>query len=187
MRIIAGEFKGRRLRSPEDGRVRPTSDKVKEAVFSMLLPYLHDSTAVDLFAGTGSLGLEAISRGARMVYFADRDRRSIALVRENVAHCRAEERSVILCSDYKDTLRRLQGPVDIVFLDPPYDAGFLTDALGEIDARGILSEGAVVVAEHSVRESLPETFGRLTKIKSKKYGKIGITLYENAAEPETEK
>ena len=83
MRIIAGEFKGRRLRSPEDGRVRPTSDKVKEAVFSMLLPYLHDSTAVDLFAGTGSLGLEAISRGARMVYFADRDRRSIALVREN--------------------------------------------------------------------------------------------------------
>ena len=99
MRIIAGEFKGRRLRSPEDRRVRPTSDKVKEAVFSMLSPYLYDSTAADLFAGTGSLGLEAISRGARRVYFSDRDRRSIALIRDNVAHCRAEDRSVILCSD----------------------------------------------------------------------------------------
>ncbi len=186
MRIIAGEFKGRRLRSPEDRRVRPTSDKVKEAVFSMLSPYLYDSTAADLFAGTGSLGLEAISRGARRVYFSDRDRRSIALIRDNVAHCRAEDRSVILCSDFRDALRRFCEPIDIVFLDPPYDSGFLTDALKEISDGGILSDGAVVVAEHAAGESLPETFGKLTKVKSKKYGKIGITVYENAAEAEAE-
>ena len=92
MRIIAGELKGRRLKTPEDNRVRPTADKVKEAVFSMISPWIYDSTAVDLFAGTGNLGLEAISRGASHVIFVDKDRRSIALIRENAAYCRVEDR-----------------------------------------------------------------------------------------------
>ena len=93
---------------------------------------------------------------------------------------------MILCSDFRDALRRFCEPIDIVFLDPPYDSGFLTDALKEISDGGILSDGAVVVAEHAAGESLPETFGKLTKVKSKKYGKIGITVYENATEAEAE-
>ena len=124
MRIIAGELKGRRLKTPYDDRVRPTTDKVKEAVFSMISPYLYDSVAVDLFAGTGNLGLEAISRGARRVYFADKDRRSIALVRENTAYCRVEDRSVILWSDYRDALLKIEDPVDIIFLDSSVRFGF---------------------------------------------------------------
>ncbi len=184
MRIIAGEFKGRRLKTPDDMRVRPTSDKVKEAVFSMISPYLYDSAAADLFAGTGNLGLEAISRGARRVYFSDKDRRSVSLVRQNVAHCRAEDRAVVLWADYKDALRRLEEPLDIVFLDPPYDSDFLEDALKRIESEGVLNEGGIVVAEHASGASLPEVLGKLTKIKSKRYGKIGISLYENAGEPE---
>ena len=99
MRIIAGELKGRRLKTPEDDRVRPTAAKVKEAVFSMISPWIYDSTAVDLFAGTGNLGLEAISRGASHVIFVDKDRRSIALIRENAAYCRLEARCDIIWSD----------------------------------------------------------------------------------------
>ena len=92
MRIIAGELKGRRLHTPDDDRVRPTTDKVKEAVFSMIAPWLCESVVADLFAGTGNLGLEAVSRGASRVYFVDKDRRSIALIRENVSYCKVEDR-----------------------------------------------------------------------------------------------
>ena len=186
MRIIAGELKGRRLKTPYDDRVRPTTDKVKEAVFSMISPYLYDSVAVDLFAGTGNLGLEAISRGARRVYFADKDRRSIALVRENTAYCRVEDRSVILWSDYRDALLKIEDPVDIIFLDPPYGSGFLEDALEMIASCGILSDGGIVVAEYAVGEELPDSFGALSVIKKKKYGKIGISVYENAVVSEAE-
>ena len=181
MRIIAGELKGRRLKTPDDNRVRPTTDKVKEAVFSMISPYLYDSVAVDLFAGTGNLGLEAISRGARQVYFADKDRRSIALIKENTTYCKVEDRSVILWSDYRDALAKIRGPVDIIFLDPPYGSGFLEDALETIASCGILSDEGIVVAEHGIEENLPDSFGALSAIKKKKYGKIGISVYENAA------
>ena len=115
MRIIAGELKGRRLKTPEDNRVRPTADKVKEAVFSMISPWIYDSTAVDLFAGTGNLGLEAISRGASHVIFVDKDRRSIALIRENAAYCRVEDRCDIIWSDYRNAAAKISG--DGVFSD----------------------------------------------------------------------
>ena len=181
MRIIAGELKGRRLRMPDDNRVRPTADKVKEAVFSMISPWIYDSTAADLFAGTGNLGFEAISRGASYVYFADKDRRSIALVQENAAYCKVEDRCEILWADYRKAISKIGVPVDIVFLDPPYSKGMLTDALEIIAQTGFLSEGGIAVAEHGIDEKLPESFGSLTLIKNKRYGKIGISVYENTA------
>ena len=178
MRIIAGELKGRRLKTPEDNRVRPTADKVKEAVFSMISPWIYDSTAVDLFAGTGNLGLEAISRGASHVIFVDKDRRSIALIRENAAYCRVEDWCDIIWSDYRNAAAKISGKADIVFLDPPYGRGLLTDALQMVAETGLLCEGGIAVAEHAI--------GRLTLIKSKRYGKIGISVYENTAELEEE-
>ena len=179
MRIIAGELKGRRLHTPDDDRVRPTTDKVKEAVFSMIAPWLCESVVADLFAGTGNLGLEAVSRGASRVYFVDKDRRSIALIRENVSYCKVEDRCEILWSDYLSALSKMESPLDIVFLDPPYRRGLLVDALEAVAESEILSEGGIAVAEHPVDEILPETFGRLNLIKKKKYGKIGISVYEN--------
>ena len=99
MRIIAGDYKGRKLITPNGADlVRPTAEKVKGAIFSMLMNRIEGAVVCDLFAGTGSLGLEALSRGARRAYFVDRDRQSIALVKDNVMSCRMEERSVILCA-----------------------------------------------------------------------------------------
>ncbi|MDD3169680.1 MAG: RsmD family RNA methyltransferase, partial [Eubacteriales bacterium] len=95
MRIIAGDFKGKRLFTPKDSKIRPTTDKVKESIFNMIAPYLEDAVAIDLFSGTGNLGLEAISRGAKRCYFGDKSRESMELTRQNIAHCRQEDRAVI--------------------------------------------------------------------------------------------
>ena len=182
MRIIAGELKGRRLASPSDNRVRPTTDKVKEAVFSMISGYLQDSIVLDLFSGTGNLGLEAISRGAARVYFADRDRTSVALTKDNIRHCRVEDRAEVLHADYISVLNRFRDEADVIFLDPPYEAGYLENCLRLIGEKGILAEDGIVVAEHSYSEILPETVAGLVLIKTKRYGKISISLYERQEE-----
>lgn len=183
MRIISGKLRGRRLASPSDRRVRPTSDKVKEAIFSMILEYIdQDSVCVDLFSGTGNLGLEAISRGAKRVYFGDRSKDSVALTRQNVKHCQAEDQAVILFGDYARVLDRISEKADVIFLDPPYMEGILTDALQAIMSRELLGPGGVIVAEHGSRECLPDLLFGLAKKKEKKYGGISVTLYEAAAD-----
>ena len=178
MRIIAGELKGRRLMTPSDNRVRPTTDKVKEAVFSMVAGYLPGSVVVDLFAGTGNLGLEAISRGAARAYFVDKDRTSISMVRENVKHCKVEDRSVILWSDFKSVFKKINDKVDVIFLDPPYSAGYMEECFSIIAESEILEEDGRIVAEHSSAETLPEEMSGMVLIKSKRYGKISVSIYE---------
>lgn len=178
MRVIAGSLKGRKLRSPADDSVRPTSDKVKEAVFSMLMPYLSDSIVIDLFAGSGGLGLEALSRGAKRAYFVDKDRRSIALVRDNVKHCGVEDQSVIMCSDHASAINRIHEKADIVFLDPPYNAGLMTDCIKLLSASGTVPEGGLLIAEHSRDEVLPEQIAGFVMIKEKRYGKTIVSVYE---------
>ena len=178
MRIIAGELKGRRLVTPADNRVRPTTDKVKEAVFSMISAYLPDSVVVDLFAGTGNLGLEAISRGAKRAYFVDRDRASISMIRENVKYCKVEDRSVIIWSDYAAALKKINDKVDVIFLDPPYTAGFIDKCMEAIAESDILLDDGIIVAEHSARDEVPDTIGGFVKFKEKRYGKINISVYE---------
>ena len=182
MRIIAGELKGRRLMTPQDNRVRPTTDKVKEAVFSMVQSYLPDGVVIDCFAGTGSLGLEAVSRGARHVYFIDKDKASIRLVKENVAYCGVGDRATILWADYERALGKVDQQADVIFLDPPYDAGIIEDVIGCIIEKDRLAEDGIIVCEHSFYDSMPEEISGLTVLKSKKYGKIGITVYHRPIE-----
>ena len=177
MRVIAGEFKGRRLLSPEDERVRPTTDKVKEAIFSMLAFDLPGAAVCDLFAGTGSLGLEALSRGARHCYFCDSSRDSLKLIKENIRACGAEEGATVLACDFRAALGRLPSKVDIFLLDPPYGEGLLEEALSGISELGLLSEEGIIVCEHGKREELPEITGELRRIKEKKYGKIAVSIY----------
>lgn len=178
MRIIAGELKGRRLTAPSDNRVRPTTDKVKEAIFSMISAYLPDGVVIDLFAGTGNLGLEAISRGAARAYFVDKDRASIALVRENVKYCKVEDRAVILWSDFASAFKKINDKADVIFLDPPYGAGYMEDCLRLIGESGLLVDDGIVVAEHSFTETLPDEIADMVLVKSKRYGKIGVSVYE---------
>ena len=186
MRIITGEYRGRRLESPAGYDVRPTSDKVKEAVFNIIMNEVWDATCVDLFAGTGNLGLEALSRGAKKCYFGDNSRESINLIRNNVKMCRAEDKSVIIAGDYSKILGRINEKVDIFFLDPPYKDGLYENCLEIIDSLDLLSEEGIIVAEHGVRDYVPETVGSLEIIKERKYGKIMVTIYAKKSEVHTE-
>ncbi|MDO4552977.1 MAG: 16S rRNA (guanine(966)-N(2))-methyltransferase RsmD [Bacillota bacterium] len=185
MRIITGEFKGRRLYPPADRRVRPTSDMIKEALFSMVAPWLEGAVAVDLFTGTGNLGLEAISRGAGLVYFADIDRESINLTKKNIAHCGGEARARVLQCDWERALDRISGPVDIFFLDPPYGSGLLEPCLRRIGEKGLLAEDGVVAAEHGADKPLPEEFPGLSLVKKRKHGTICISLYQTRKESDS--
>lgn len=179
MRIIAGELKGRRLRSPQTNDVRPTSDKVKEAVFSMLLPWMDgDLVCMDVFAGSGSLGLEAISRGASKVFFSDSSRESLALCRENAQMCGVSDRCVFLSGDFRSNIRRIKEPVDIFFVDPPYADLLIPQTLEAIEEAGICGPGAIVVCEHRHKDELPEQLHGFTCIKDRRYGATGVTIYE---------
>ena len=185
MRIISGELRGRRLKSPASNDVRPTSDKVKEAIFSMLIPYMdNDFAAVDLFTGSGNMGLEAISRGAKTVYFTDSSRQSLALAKENIKLCGVEDRAVLICGDFRNNIRRINQQVDIYFLDPPYADGYIPAALAAIDSAGNLKPGGVAVCEHAYRDKLPDEMPGFRLIKERRYGAIAVSIYEKTEEEE---
>ena len=172
-------MKGRRLKSPKTDDVRPTSDKVKEAVFSMLLPWLESGTVcMDVFAGSGNLGLEAISRGAAKVFFSDSSRESLALCRENASLCGVTDRCVFLSGDFRSNIRRVKETVDIFFLDPPYADQSIPEALRAIDEAGNCRPGSVAVCEHRHKDSLPEELYGFIRIKDRRYGATGVTIYE---------
>lgn len=177
MRIISGDFKGRRLFAPKDSRIRPTTDKVKESIFSMVAPYLEDAVVIDLFSGTGNMGLEAISRGASRCYFGDKSRESLDLTRQNIAHCKAQDKSVPILGEYEYVLKKIKEHADLIILDPPYQEGLMEDCLELISALSLLSEDGVIVAEHGAKENLPEELAGFTKIKEKTYGTIAISIY----------
>lgn len=177
MRIITGEYKGRRLHAPVDDKIRPTTDKVKEALFSILTGEIYDSNVLDLFAGTGNLGLEALSRGARHCWFGDNSRESLRLLKENINYCGAAEKSTVLAGDFRKVLDRLHEKMDIILLDPPYGRDMLPPCFEQIEACGVLAEGGVVVAEHRREEILPEQMGNLEKVKERTYGTVVLSIY----------
>lgn len=177
MRIIAGEYKGRKLNTPPDYSVRPTTDKVKEALFSILTNKIWGSRVLDLFAGTGNLGIEALSRGAAECVFSDSSRESIRLIRENIAHCRAEDGARVAAGDFKKVLLNQTEPFDIIILDPPYDKGLLDDCFKIISEQELLAEDGVIVAEHRKEEVLPDEFHGFEKTKERRYGTVILSIY----------
>ena len=179
MRIITGILKGRRLKSPKNDDVRPTSDKVKEAMFDMLYPYIQDEfVCMDVFAGSGNLGVEAISRGAKMCYFSDSSRESLALVKENIKYCEVEGKAVLLSGDFKSNIKRVHDKVNIFFVDPPYAARLVPETLKAIESADNLAEGGIVVCEHDHKDELPEEILCFKAIKQRKYGATCVTIYQ---------
>ncbi|MGI6736547.1 MAG: 16S rRNA (guanine(966)-N(2))-methyltransferase RsmD [Anaerovoracaceae bacterium] len=177
MRIIAGDYKGRRLEAPLDDLIRPTSDKVKEALFSILTLDIYDAVVCDLFAGTGNLGLEALSRGAARCWFGDHAGESIQLIKKNTALCRAEHKSTIIHGDYKKVLSRIDEKIDLFFLDPPYHKNLLPRVFAEIAARDLLAEGGKIIAEHARQQLLPEELAGFRKTKERSYGRVVLSIY----------
>jgi 16S rRNA (guanine966-N2)-methyltransferase len=177
MRIIAGDYKGRRLNRPSDISVRPTPDRVKEALFSILGDLVEDAVVVDLFAGSGNLGLEALSRGAKKCYFGDNARDSIRLIHENVSHCKADLASHIMYGDYRNVLGQIKEKVDLVFLDPPYGKNLWEEAMGLISDLKIMNEDGLVVLEHPKEIDLPQEIFTFRKIKEARYGTVVLSIY----------
>ena len=180
MRIVAGEFKGRRIETPKGYDVRPTTEKVKEALFSMLSNLMEDSTCCDLFSGTGNLGLEAISRGAERCIFCDNSGESVRLIRKNIEYCRATDRAVLMPGGFEKCLKKMDEEglkADIFFLDPPYREGLYERCLELIRELELLKEGGVIVCEHARNDSFPDVFCGFGKYKEKNYGSITLSLY----------
>ena len=185
MRVIAGKYKGRKLNSPDNYDIRPTTDKAKEALFSILTNEIYGSRVLDLFAGTGSLGIEALSRGAEYCVFADSSRESIRLIKSNLEHCKVEEDTKVTAGDFRKTLMNLSSRVedgleekfDIILLDPPYNKNILPEAIELISGGGILADDGVIIAEHRKEEELPDEIGSFTKEKERRYGIVKLSIY----------
>jgi 16S rRNA (guanine(966)-N(2))-methyltransferase RsmD len=177
LRVIAGDFRGKRLFSPDDHSIRPTSDKVKGAIFSMIGAHIEDAVVADLFSGSGGLGIEALSRGARRCYFCDNAAKARALIVKNLAHCGMTDRAEMLFCDFRAAVGRIRDKADIVFLDPPYGFDCYADCLAAMASATRLAEGCLAVLEHSATVRFPDAVSGFTKIKEKRYGSTGVTVF----------
>jgi 16S rRNA (guanine(966)-N(2))-methyltransferase RsmD len=183
MRIIAGSLKGRRLKSPTWEGLRPTSDRLRETLFNVLAPRVEGARVLDGFAGTGALGLEAISRGAAAVTFIDIDRRAQALIAANLALCGIEEGYAIIRTSVArglDTLRANPDfvPFDIILLDPPYGQppGDIVEALSCVQA--VVAPDGLIVLEHTRRQAAPDSLEQLVRVRRIVSGDSALSFYE---------
>lgn len=182
MRVIAGEAKGRRLKLPKSRDVRPSSDRLKEAMFASLGARVEESRVLDLFAGSGALGIEALSRGAVSAVFVERDRKTAALIEDNLQSTGFAGRGEVIASDVYSYLENEASPqFDVVLIDPPYDLGLPSGVLELLAKRTLLAEGAVVVVEAATRKlPFPAPAGfELTSQKS--YGDSSVLYFQGTA------
>lgn len=180
VRIIAGSDRGRRLKTPSGRGVRPTIDRVKEALFNILGDLVVDSRFLDLFAGAGGVGIEALSRGANQVVFVELDARHVEIIRENLKLCGFSDRARVYRNDAARACQILgQKGVrfDIIFADPPYGRGLHSSILGQIDQAGILRAGGVVVLEHGSRDLVPSSTAHLKFSRTERYGDTQLSFY----------
>lgn len=175
MRIISGQFKGRKLKTLEGINTRPTADRVKESLFNILGNKTYDAKILDLFAGSGALGLEALSRGASYCVFVDSSKDAINIIKENIKLCKQEDNSKIINKDYVEVLKLLNDKFDIIFVDPPYSKGIELVVLENI--KEILSEDGIIVVETDKSDILDDEINGLVKYDTRKYGRTIISFY----------
>jgi 16S rRNA (guanine966-N2)-methyltransferase len=180
MRVIAGKLKGRPLKAVPGSGTRPTTDKVKESIFNILGPYFEGGMGLDLFAGSGGLGVEALSRGLEKVIFVDKDSKALHTIKANLKECDLVDRSEVYRNDANRALKAIvkrEIAFDYIFLDPPYKQKKLEELVTFIDGHNLLSENGFVMCEYS-SDSIPSNvIGRLHKVREEAYGIIGISIY----------
>jgi 16S rRNA (guanine(966)-N(2))-methyltransferase RsmD len=178
MRVIAGAFKGRNLKSPPSMQVRPTSDRLRETLFNVIAAHVPDARFLDLCAGSGAVGIEALSRGAAHATFVDRSRRSCQLIESNLALCRVpEEQRDIYCAEAAEFLKQNQAnPWDIIYFDPPYKENY-SRILEIVGSAKLLNDDGLFIAEHHHKTELPETIGHLTRTRILKQGDSALSFY----------
>ena len=182
MRVITGSARGRRLLELEGTETRPTTDRVKEGIFNIIQFDIEGRKILDLFAGTGQLGIEALSRGAEKCVFVDASRPAVQVIRENVEHTGFTQNSRIAQSDAIAFLTSCRGKFALAFLDPPYDSDLLDKALEKIAAIDIMAENGIIVCESRVDKLLPQLPGPYRMGREYRYGRIKLTLYHRQAE-----
>lgn len=175
MRVITGSARGTTLRTLEGDNVRPTTDKVKEAIFSAIQFDIEGRRILDLFAGSGQLGIEALSRGAESATFVDADKNAIKIVKENLAKTKLDSLASVAQTDSIAFLTMTDKIFDIAFVDPPYGAGLLQKALSKIGDN--IAEGGMVICEHPFKEELEDEYNGLVKYREYKYSKTAVTVY----------
>ena len=181
MRVITGSARGRKLSEPSGMDIRPTSDQVKEAIFNIVQFDIEGRRVLDLFAGTGQLGIEALSRGAASCTFVDESRAAIALVRENLKRCQLS--GEVLQTESLHYLEHC-GPYDLIFLDPPYQTQLLENCVQAVAKFDILSEHGIMVCESAIEKQLPELAVPYEKGREYRYGKIKLTVYRRQGSAE---
>ena len=177
MRVITGKARGVALKTPDGMTTRPTTDRVKEALFSIIQFDIPCARVLDLFGGTGQLGIEALSRGAKSAVFVDAGEPACRLIKENLKRTKLENDATVIRSDYMQYLCSCKGKFDIVFLDPPYAEVFLENSLKKLTEIDILESGGIIVAERPVGKDLPWDFPGFSRFKDYKYGNTLLTLY----------
>ena len=177
MRVITGKARGIQLKTPDGMVTRPTADRVKEALFSIIQFDIPGARVLDLFGGTGQLGIEALSRGAKHAVFVDANDSACRLIKENLKRTKLEAEAQVVRADYLEYLQRCRETFDLVLLDPPYAEVFLENALKKLTEIDILQSGAIIVAERPVDKALSFDFPGFTRSKDYKYGNTLLTLY----------
>ena len=177
MRVISGSARGVQLRTPEGLKTRPTADRVKEAMFSIIQFDIPCSKVLDLFGGTGQLGIEALSRGASVSYFIDESEQACKLIKENLQKTKLSDKANVIRSDYASFLKSTREKFDIIFLDPPYAEVFLENSLKMITEIDILQSSGIIVTERPLGKELPWEFPGFERSRDYKYGNTLITIY----------
>ena len=177
MRIGSGALRGRKLHAPKGQQTRPTSGRLKKSLFDVLAPRLEDAVVLDLFAGAGALGIEALSRGAKHAVFVEKARRACDAIERNLEELALEGRAELRRGDVRAKLVELGGPFDVVFADPPYGSGALGATLAALGDSELVARGGLVVVEHHHKEELGESHGRLETYRVLRSGESCFTLY----------
>lgn len=182
MRVIAGALKGRRLETPDWPGLRPTSDRLRETLFNVLAPRIEGARFLDGFAGTGAVGIEALSRGAAHVTFVEQDRRAQQLIARNLERCGLRDGHAMIRAGFAAAAARLKETFDVIFLDPPYGAAELAAALEA--AAPLVTAETLLIVEHARRDRAPETSGPLGRVRELISGDSTLSFYRLFAGPE---
>lgn len=183
MRVISGKKKGHRLKAPKGKDTRPTEDRIKESLFNILGDIDKDSTVLDLYAGSGSIGIEFLSRGANEAYFVDNSPQSIKAIKENLVHTGLEESANIIKADAKKSINILANKgifFDYIFMDPPYGRNLIVKVLEQIWEKGILNGLGIIILEHEKELVLEDKVYGFTKLDHRDYGSKSLTFYINS-------
>lgn len=180
LRVISGSAKGHKLKTIGGKETRPTADRVKESVFNIISGFVAGARVLDLYSGTGNLGIEALSRGAVFSLFVEKSRESILTIKHNLLHTKLSEKSSVMAMDVftaLDKLSKESRKFDIIFLDPPYNKNLVEKTLKCLVESDIIEQDGIIIAEHDLKDEVPQEAGHLKRFRYQKYGDTAVSFY----------